>query len=875
MIKQNWKTVLFLGVFCLFCCWFFVLRHGVFGAGVDWINQHSVLPDYFRRRFYETGSLLPDFAWNLGGGQNIYNISYYGLFSPVVLLSFLFPFLRMDYYIMGSSIVCYTVSVIFFYFFLYRKRFPKGICLGVSLLFALASSLIYHSYNQLMFVNYMPFLCMAFLGTDVFLQKGKRGLLLAGVTGMILTSFYFSIGGMAALCLYALSEYLESFWDFTWAALFRKGTGYVWNLLHGVLLSGVLLLPTAVSVFSGRQAGNTGKKAMEMISFAPLKILYSPYGMGLSVLAVVAVFGGIFCAAKWQERVLPVSMAVVLGMPVIGSLLNGGLYDKGKVFIPFIPVLCLLCAKFLLKNLQEGWNVWKILPWAATLLLFLWADYSKRFAEFRLLAWGDFGMLVICFIVPYLLCGAVSGRLWKGKFASWEKRLEKVTIAGTYLMLVSSVVLLFVFASRMNPFMERMVSGEEYQAMMEKNKAEGKRIKNCLGQDSSFYRMERYEDGLTNHNNINRLEDIRQNITSLYSSCYNVDYMEFRRSTFALNEPFRNNMMQSVTNNPCFLQLMGVKYFLTEEQPAGYTAAETKGLWENEMTAPIFYVTSQVIGEDAYRNYAFPDNQTILLKNAVVPEAEKAGQDAEPEKYQGMTGCSFDLPEQGTSDLKITKTAYGYEIEAGEETEVQAGITRTLRSAQDNLFALSFDVENLKPGQDMTIRVKGQTNRLTSVYHEYANNNTDFAFLTTVGEREESIPVSLGAGHYRIRNIQAFTGDWASLQHQELYQSPVEFMGNAVEGDSIRGKVDVKESGYLISSIPYDENFTVYLDGKEIPLLKVNTAFLGAKVEKGEHVLEISYQAPGKSAGLLCSIFGVFLLFPPLLLHKKENNVLY
>jgi len=870
-MKQNWKTALFLGIFCLFCCWFFVLRYGVFGAEVDWINQHSVLPDYFRKRFYETGSLLPDFAWNLGGGQNIYNISYYGLFSPVVILSFLLPFLRMDYYIMGSSIVCYIISVLLFYFFLRRKKFPKGICLGTSLFFALASSLIYHSYNQLMFVNYMPFLCLAFLGTDEFLQKGKRGLLLVGVTGMILTSFYFSIGGMVALCLYALSQYLENSGDFVWYALLKKGICYVGNLLHGVLLSGILLLPTAVSIFSGRQGRDTGKKAFEIIAFAPLKILYSPYGMGLSVLVVVAVFGGIFCAARWQERILPASMVIVLGMPVIGSLLNGGLYDKGKVFIPFIPVVCFLCAKFLVKNLQENWTFWQILPWGITLLAFLWADYSKSFAEYRLLAWGDFGLLALCFLVPYLLRGMYQTN-WGGKrLAAWEKKIQKATAAGTYLMLGFSVVILFLFEAQMNPSMERMISKEDYQAITDKNETEGNQIRACLEQDSSFYRIERYADGVANHNNMNRLEDIHQNITSLYSSCYNMDYMEFRRSTFALNEPFRNNMMQSVSNNPCFLQLMGVKYFLAEEQTAGYTAAGTKGLWKNETAAPVFYVTNQVIGEDAYRNYSFPDNQTILLQNAVVPETEEESQDTMPEEYKGMAECSFELPEQGTSNLKITKTDYGYEIEAAEETEIQGQITRTLRSAQDNLFALAFDVENLKPGQDMTIRVKGQTNRLTSIYHEYANHNTDFTFLTTVEEREESISVSLGAGHYRIRNVQAFTGDWDSLQNKELYQSPAEFQADAVKGNSIQGKVAAKESGYLVSSIPFDENFTIYLDGKEIPSLKVNTAFLGAKVEKGEHTLEIRYQAPGKPAGLLCSIFGVFLLVLPLFLHKKSK----
>ncbi len=49
----------------------------VFGANVDWISQHSVLPEYFRQQFYSTGNLFPEFTANIGGGQNIYNFSYH------------------------------------------------------------------------------------------------------------------------------------------------------------------------------------------------------------------------------------------------------------------------------------------------------------------------------------------------------------------------------------------------------------------------------------------------------------------------------------------------------------------------------------------------------------------------------------------------------------------------------------------------------------------------------------------------------------------------------------------------------------------------------------------------------------------------------
>ncbi len=56
--------------------------------------------------FIVQGSFFPEFALNIGGGQNIYNFSYYGLFSPVVLIGYLLPNVKMSDYMMVASIVC-------------------------------------------------------------------------------------------------------------------------------------------------------------------------------------------------------------------------------------------------------------------------------------------------------------------------------------------------------------------------------------------------------------------------------------------------------------------------------------------------------------------------------------------------------------------------------------------------------------------------------------------------------------------------------------------------------------------------------------------------------------------------------------------------
>lgn len=122
-LKAESKAYLFLCVLTLACCWMFVGRQGIFGAKVDWLSQHSVLPDYFRQQFYATGELFPEFAGNLGGGQNIYHFSYYGLYSPLLLPSYLLPFVKMGDYLMAVSIAGILASVCLFYYWLGRRGF--------------------------------------------------------------------------------------------------------------------------------------------------------------------------------------------------------------------------------------------------------------------------------------------------------------------------------------------------------------------------------------------------------------------------------------------------------------------------------------------------------------------------------------------------------------------------------------------------------------------------------------------------------------------------------------------------------------------------------------------------------------------------------
>lgn len=249
---KKYRSQLFLVMFTLFICWFFVLRHGVFGSKVDWISQHSVIPEYFRQLYYSTGDLFPDFAYHIGGGQNIYNFSYYGLYSPVILFSYLLPFVKMSDYIMAVSMISLAASAVLFFAWLKSRGFASGLCVGVSCIFILASPMVYHSYNHIMFVNYMPFLCMALIGVERYLKDGKWGVYLLGTFLMIMTSFYFSIGGILALILYGIYCYMELCCKVKISQFITDGIRFLIPVFLAVMLSGVLLVPTAMALKIGR-----------------------------------------------------------------------------------------------------------------------------------------------------------------------------------------------------------------------------------------------------------------------------------------------------------------------------------------------------------------------------------------------------------------------------------------------------------------------------------------------------------------------------------------------------------------------------------------------------------------------------------------------
>lgn len=839
-VKRYIPYLLLTGL-TLFFCRIFVGRYGIFGAKVDWLSQHSVLPDYFRQQFYATGKLFPEFAANLGGGQNIYHFAYYGLYSPLILPSYLLPFVKMSDYIMAVSITGLTASVLLFYYWLKSRKTDAGTAFILSLMFLLAGPMIGQYSGQIMFVDYMPFLCLALIGVDRYFEQEKSGLFTVSVFLMIMTSFYFSIGGMLSLVLYGLHRYFEQREEnrVTVRSFLRDGLCFVRSMILAVLMSGFFLVPTALALTGGRsKEQNTSFASFFIPQITVERFAYSIYGIGLTTLVITVLLTGLLYR-KVYEKVLTYGCVIVLVIPVFAYLLNGGLYIRDKVFIPFLPLLCYLIGIYLEKCRKSELSfIAGMIPYIITTVFVYIARNQFASKGTGESIWKALLAESILFLICYVLYCAM-------------KRHCKETKEILMLALPSVICL----AVTMNTFYQmkpdRYVSRKLYRDVAGEQNRQA--VKEALKDDDGYYRTEQVGSDDENAADLNRIWDVDQNITSIYSSAYNPDYQTFRQKTFGLEEPFRNGMMQSVSKNPVFRRMMGVRYIVSDSDVPGYTLVKkcgTTGIYQNKDAAPVMYATDHVMTEEEYKKLAFPYNQTVFLEYAVV------GEHTESSDQNIMTAY-----EPVSLKMANNRTTGGAE----QKTIQQEG--------QKQILFLRFRVDNAHPNKDVAVWINGIRNKLSAKDHVYYNENKIFTYAVPLKDGEDNISVTFGKGKYRLRHVQAYLGSLPE-RSELLYQSEIQVDKKQTEDNVIQGKIHVKKDGWFITSIPYDKHFKIYIDGKETEIQKVNTAFLGCKIESGNHEVKIIYHAPGTTTGKVLSLIGIagFVLVLVQEKRKQKNN---
>ena len=801
---------------------FFITRgEYVFGSEIDWSFQHIAFPEYFRMLFYKTYDIFPDFALNIGGGQNIFYFAYYGLLSPIILISYLFPFIPMDFYLIFISILLGIISIYLFYVWIKGFKFSNSLCFVLTLLFGMSGPLLFHSHRHIMFVNYMPFLLLGLIGVRRYFSNGYKGLMVISIFLMIMTSYYYSVGGILCLTIYGVYEYLRINEKFDLKDFTLKGVKFALLVILGVLMAGVLLLPVIYALMNGRGESFGGVSLLEALtpninlSF----LLYKAYSVGLLAITFLAIIYLIFM--KKEKRFLGVVLSLMIVCPIFVYILNGALYLDGKALIPFLPLYVLATGFFLKEILNFNINFKVVFLTMIISILWIYLDENSLRLYFTL----------ECIFILIIL----------GLYKKFKKKL-------IIFIPISACSILVCLGVNLN---DSLISISEFK---KQNDPQLEEIMTDIAEsDNGVYRT---AISLKSSNEtVNNVEHINENLVTLYSSTYNTAYSDFFYD-FNNNRAFRNMFITSETDNNLFEIYMGVKYLVTDKgAPIGYKLwkkYDDYTVYINENTLPLGYATDRVISNDDYGELDYPNDVLSLIGNVVT--------DFGNYKYDSLvTEIPFDL--SGSKNIKLEDYKNGYKVSVDSD-EGESLRVKLDENSKQKIYLLRFTVEkpqSCKLG-DTTITVNGVKNKLTCKSWKYFNSNYTFDYTISSNDEFDYLDIDFSKGTHYISKVELY-----SLDYNDFINSFSDFDSFEIDeaiGDKISGNIEVTNDGYFNLSIPYDKGFNIKVDGKEVEYEKVNNAFIGFEIKKGTHHVEIEYAAPNALLGKIVSLisFGIFII---------------
>ena len=827
---------IFMIILSFFIVYLFILRSGnvIYGSTMDYANQHYMIPEYFRTLFYDTHNFFPSLALNLGMGQNIYNFSYYGLFNPLILISYLLPFIKMATYLKLISILVIILDIIMLYYWVSTKTDSKKIRFISVFLFTMASPIILHSHRHIMFVNYMPFLILGLISIDNYFKTNKKLLLILSILLIITTSYFFSIPALIVLFIYAIFIYLKENKNIKTKDFIKKHLKLALIFIIPILISGVLLLPTLKAILNSRFGSSTLIPLSELLipKISLSYFLYSSYSMGLTSITVLAIINSLLSKEK-SYKFLGIIFSLMMLFPIFNYILNGFMYLNAKVFIPFIPLGILLIIK-LLKDVKTSKINLKYLLITGTIISILGCINYKYFYLYLI----DYVLTTIMLIIMY--------------------KKNKQTPLIITLIIISLTSCLIV--NNDDELANKEIVNNQYDKTIEKL------IKEETTKDNNLYRTVDTTNNLFNSNNI---RDISQYKTTMYSSLTNKNYKQFYWYTEETENPNRNDAIFSDIENPIFNIMFGNKYYITTDKaPVGYTKIKEQNnikLYTNNDVFTLGYATNNIMNEKDYNKLKYPYNNLALLNNIITKTSNTKT------TYKN-TLIKTSPKIYNPANAKVTNNKYEFKLDKDTAYKINKA------EHNENIKIIKFNMdytENCKIGDTM-ITINNVSNKLTCKGWKYHNKNYVFTYVLSPSE---NLNINISKGQYIISNIETYEINYNDLKN--IKQTHDEFKINKQEtkGDIIKGTINVtKDNSYFNLAVPYDEGYNIYVDGNKISYEQTNTAFIGFKIDKGFHNIEIKYTSPWLNIGEIVSIIGIITLIPVFILEikgvvKNEKNI--
>ncbi len=797
---------------------FIFIFRGIFPFGeetflrTDMYHQYAPFFSEFQYKLHHGGSLL--YSWDVGLGINFSALYAYYLASPLNWLLILCPkglILEFMTYMIVVKIGLAGVAMCWYL----RRRFSEHTlgCSFIAILYALSGYISAYSWN-LMWLDCIILFPLIMLGLER-LVRGESAMLYVIALGLsILSNYYISIMTCIFMVIYFIClNVLEGLEDGRVVGL-RILRFAIYSLIAGGLAA-VTLLPeiyalqmTASSDFNFPQ---TATQYFTIIDMFARQMPFVETEQGLdhwpNIYAGALVF--LLLPLYFMNRKIELREKIVHGLLLVFFYLSFSVNILNFIWHGFHYPNSLPCRQsfiYIFLILVLCYEAW--LHRVASSAQEVNASFGMAIA-FLLVAQKVVTDDAIHFSVFYLSGLFV---LLYYYFLYMERRRTK---RAHHWTAVAMLVVVSVEAT-LNMAVTSVTTTSR-TAYVSDNKDVEKLVQAVRAEDDSFYRFEKITRKTKDDGAWMNFPSVSLFSSTAYAHC---------------SDFFRRMGMESSTNaysitgsTPLMNMLMSVKYGIYSEEPQapgemGLSYIASSGMtsiYQTEFALPLGYMLSDAELE-AWDTHA---GTPALAQNSLCEALDCAP------VMNSVLGEFYDSDYSFTADQAGEYYAY-------------------VNNAAVKQVSANFG------------------------YTEKSFNNVDRGFLLELGYLEAGDTVTL---HSKTEG-QSLSADVYRFDYNALRELQDVLQDESLELTSwkdtkLSGTITTEKGGVMMTSIPYDPGWKVFVDGVETDITEVKDTFLGVELTPGMHTIELRFMPQGLVLGGLITALSLAMLLAFWLITRR------
>lgn len=839
-IRQNIYAV-YTGCFMLIAVIIFlpfILRGNSLVGLSDSYNE--VLPafSYIRngiRLIFE--GIFPMFDFKIGLGDDvIFTLGYMGIFDITSVVSTLFFPAGYTEWAFGCSIILKLyASGIGFIFFIKRYVNEQAYILSGALLYAFQTFTLFNGLDFPPYLLLRVTLPFVLAGTDEIFEKRRlSGAMILGLFFQGLLGFYCLYIEIVLVILYYIISVVFHVKDNPVGGMKTTLHLTIRMLLNGLLgvgLSGVILIPTLISIqYSIRKVNTTGhfnlcydlKTMLSMLGNLCMPNVY----VSAVTLSLVTVCGVVLCffskKGSSKMKYAALIMWLLSFSPIMGSMMNGFSYSSLRWFF----------AVGLLTNA------------AAVIAMEKVATIEKKTGII-------YGGIVVVTTILHVVCSEKSTGMVIRIVAFMLMAFLLVWVWNTkkprhMLMYVSSLIMMMGLFT----FGPEILGGSGYSANFCANGIYNEiadSSRECVNTDEVFERWDIYDSSL----NASLIGNYYG--TSEYFSTINQYVVEFYQEML-ISPGIRDalHVLRGLDGRQEVMSLLSVSRYMDFETDD--ENEKTSYIKDNESYLPLGFTY------DTYMERLTFDQLTPLEKSSVMMDSVVLeGNQTEPEvtdisdRYNDEQ-ISFRITEINDKRFRVYFPYEQYQ-EKFEEHEGEFYV---------NISDLHGNADVYVGNRE--IRIKDETFLYYTGMEEYWFNLTEIK--EDMGEHYFDISID---GETDFDETKLFIyyhpiNDAGIMERQQNVMKDVR-----VDNNRISGSVVCEDREYLFLSVPYSKGWTAYVDGQKTDILRANVGFMAIPLEGGAHSIELKYITPGLRTGIICSLLSLGTIIVICFRNRKKK----